>query len=86
MYEKYVKRLIDFILSLVGIIVLSPLLLVLILIGFIFMGGNPFFTQARPGWHEKVFKLVKFRTMDTCKDADGNLLPDEVCLNEHIGA
>ena len=83
MYEKNVKRLIDFILSLVGIIVLSPLLLVVILLGFIFMGGNTFFTQERPGLHEKVFKLVKFRTMDTRKDADGNLLPDEVRLNNY---
>lgn len=83
MYEKFVKRLIDFILALVGIVVLSPLLLVLIILGAIFMGGNPFFTQARPGWHEKVFKLVKFRTMDNRKDADGNLLPDDVRLNKY---
>lgn len=83
MYEKFVKRLIDFILALVGIVVLSPLLLVLIILGAIFMGGNPFFTQARPGWHEKVFKLVKFRTMDNRKDANGNLLPDDVRLNKY---
>ncbi len=83
MYEKFVKRLIDFILALVGIVVLSPLLLILIILGAIFMGGNPFFTQARPGWHEKVFKLVKFRTMDNRKDADGNLLPDDVRLNKY---
>ena len=83
MYEKFVKRLIDFILALVGIVVLSPLLLVLIILGAIFMGGNPFFTQARPGWHEKVFKLVKFRTMDNRKDTNGNLLPDEVRLNKY---
>lgn len=83
MYEKFIKRLIDFVLALVGIVVLSPLLLVLIILGAIFMGGNPFFTQARPGWHEKVFKLVKFRTMDNRKDADGNLLPDDVRLNKY---
>ncbi len=83
MYEKFVKRLIDFVLALIGIVVLSPLLLVLIILGAIFMGGNPFFTQARPGWHEKVFKLVKFRTMDNRKDADGNLLPDDVRLNKY---
>lgn len=83
MYEKFIKRLIDFILALVGIVVLSPLLLVLIILGAIFMGGNPFFTQARPGWHEKVFKLVKFRTMDNRKDANGNLLPDDVRLNKY---
>lgn len=45
------------------------------------MKGNPFFTQERPGWHEKVFKLIKFRTMTNEKDKDGNLLPDEVRLN-----
>ncbi|SFO66813.1 Sugar transferase involved in LPS biosynthesis (colanic, teichoic acid) [Pseudobutyrivibrio sp. JW11] len=83
MYEKFIKRLIDFVLALIGIVVLSPLLLVLIILGAIFMGGNPFFTQARPGWHEKVFKLVKFRTMDNRKDANGNLLPDDVRLNKY---
>ena len=62
---------------------LSPLLLVLIILGAIFMGGSPFFTQDRPGLKEKVFKLVKFRTMDNRKDADGNLLPDEVQLNRY---
>lgn len=83
MYAKYFKRIIDFILALIGIVVLSPLLLVLIILGGIFMGGNPFFTQDRPGLNEKVFKLVKFRTMDNRKDADGNLLPDEVRLNKY---
>lgn len=83
MYEKFVKRLIDFILALVGIVALSPLLVVLIILGAVFMGGNPFFTQKRPGWHEKVFKLVKFRTMDNRKDADGNLLPDDERLNKY---
>ncbi len=47
------------------------------------MRGNPFFTQERPGWHEKIFKLVKFRTMDNRRDADGQLLPDEVRLNKY---
>ncbi len=83
MYGKFFKRLIDFILALIGIIVLSPLLLVLIILGAIFMGGNPFFTQDRPGLNEKVFKLVKFRTMDNRRDANGDLLPDEVRLNRY---
>ena len=83
MYAKYVKRIMDFILSLCAIIVLSPLLLLLTIIGVIKMKGNPFFTQERPGWHEKVFKLIKFRTMTNEKDKDGNLLPDEVRLNEY---
>ena len=56
-YEKYIKRLLDFILSLLAIIVLSPLLLFLTIIGAIIMKGNPFFAQDRPGWHEKVFML-----------------------------
>lgn len=83
MYAKFFKRLIDFILALVGIVVLSPLLLILIILGAIFMGGNPFFTQERPGIHERVFKLVKFRTMDNRRDANGELLPDEVRLNKY---
>ena len=83
MYAKFIKQLIDFILSLLGIIILSPLLLILIILGAIFMGGNPFFTQERPGYHEKIFKLIKFRTMDNRKDANGDLLPDEVRLNKY---
>lgn len=83
MYHKFFKRLIDFVLSVVGAIILSPLLVVLIILGAIFMGGNPFFTQDRPGLHGKVFKLIKFRTMDNRKDANGELLPDEVRLNKY---
>lgn len=83
MYAKYFKRMIDFCLSLIGLIVLSPLLLLLMLLGAVFMGGNPFFTQERPGKDEKIFKLIKFRTMDNRKDKDGNLLPDEVRLNKY---
>lgn len=83
MYAKYFKRIIDFCLSLIGLIVLSPVFLVLIVLGIIFMRGNPFFTQPRPGKDEKIFKLIKFRTMDNRKDKDGNLLPDEVRLNKY---
>lgn len=81
MYHTYIKRLIDFFLSLCALICLSPVLLILIVIGVIAMGGNPFFTQPRPGKDEKIFKLVKFRTMSNAKDKDGNLLPDEKRLN-----
>lgn len=81
MYQKYIKRGLDFILSLVALIVLSPILLVLMLIGAIAMKGNPFFTQPRPGMNEKIFNLIKFRTMSNAKDKDGNLLPDDVRLN-----
>ncbi len=83
MYAKFFKRVIDFCLSLVGIIVLSPVFVIFMILGTVFMRGNPFFTQLRPGKGEKIFKLIKFRTMDNRKDADGNLLPDEVRLNRY---
>ena len=83
MYAHFFKRVIDFILSLLAIIGLSPLLLALTVLGYFKMKGNPFFTQERPGWHEKIFKLVKFRTMTNEKDIDGNLLPDEMRLNDY---
>ena len=78
MYAKCFKRIIDFSLSLIALIILSPLLVVLMILGTVFMRGNPFFTQERPGKNEKVFKLIKFRTMDNRTDKKGNLLPDEV--------
>ena len=77
MYAKVIKRALDFIISLFGIIILSPLFLILIIVGAIKMKGNPFFTQDRPGYKEKIFKLVKFRTMTNEKDEYGNPLPDE---------
>ena len=83
MYAKCFKRVIDFVLSFIGLIVLSPIFLILIVLGAIFMKGNPFFTQQRPGKNEKIFKLIKFRTMDNRKDKDGKLLPDEVRLNKY---
>ena len=83
MYEKYLKRIIDFSLSLMALIVLSPVLLILIVLGMVFMRGNPFFMQERPGKDEKIFKLIKFRTMDNRKNKEGKLLPDEVRLNKY---
>lgn len=77
MYAKCFKRVLDFILSLMALIILSPILLLLTVLGAIKMKGNPFFTQQRPGKGEKIFKLIKFRTMTCEKDKDGNLLPDE---------
>ena len=82
MYAKFLKRLIDFLLSLTALIILSPILLILTVVGAIAMKGNPFFVQKRPGkidksGNEKIFSLIKFRTMTCEKDADGNLLPDE---------
>lgn len=83
MYAKYVKRVLDFVLSFCALVVLSPVLLILIVLGAVFMGGNPFFTQERPGKNEKIFKLIKFRSMDNRKDKDGKLLPDDVRLNKY---
>lgn len=88
MYAKCFKRVIDFTLSLIALIVLSPLLLILAIVGAIAMRGNPFFVQPRPGkkgkdGKEKIFKLIKFRTMSNQKDKNGNLLPDEQRLNKY---
>ena len=83
MYSIFFKRFIDFTLSLLAVIFLSPLLLLLMIVGFIAMSGNPFFTQQRPGKNEKIFKLIKFRTMNNKKDKEGSLLPDEVRLTKY---
>ena len=83
MYAKCFKRVFDFILSLGAIIVLSPILIVLMIVGAVAMGGNPFFTQERPGKHEKIFRLIKFRTMNNKKDKHGKLLPDEKRLTRY---
>lgn len=88
MYAKFFKRFLDFTLSLLALIALSPLLLLLIVVGAIAMRGNPFFVQPRPGkkgkdGQERIFKLVKFRTMDNRKDKDGNYLLDDVRLNRY---
>ena len=83
MYARLFKRFFDFLLSLLALVVLSPVFLLLIVIGAITMKGNPFFTQLRPGKNEKIFRLIKFRTMSNEKDKDGNLLPDDVRLNRY---
>ena len=85
-YARYVKRALDFVISLTALIVLSPILLLLTLLGAWQMRGNPFFIQPRPGkigkdGNEKIFHLIKFRTMTNERDKDGNLLPDEKRLN-----
>ena len=87
-YKPFFKRFWDIVLSGLAIIVLSPILLILSLLGLIFMKGNPFFTQKRPGkkdknGQEQIFKLIKFRTMSNKKDDSGNLLPDEQRLNKY---
>lgn len=83
MYKNTIKRLLDFILSLIALIVLSPIFLILILMGIIEMKGNPFFSQKRPGKNEKIFSLIKFRSMTNEKDKNGVLLPNEKRLNKY---
>lgn len=83
MYQKFFKRLFDFIGALVAIIVLSPLFLVLIIVGAVEMKGNPFFVQPRPGKGEKIFNLIKFRSMTSETDSNGKLLTDEVRLTKY---
>lgn len=88
-YKQFFKRFYDVVLSFVALVVLSPLLLILAVVGAIAMKGNPFFVQKRPGrinkktGKEKIFKLIKFRTMTNEKDENGNLLPDEKRLNKY---
>lgn len=83
MYAGCWKRVIDFLLSLLALVILSPVFLILTILGAIKMKGNPFFTQTRPGKNEKLFKLVKFRTMTNAKDKEGKLLPDEKRLTKY---
>ncbi len=83
MYAKFFKRLLDFTLSLAALLVLSPILLILTVLGAVKMKGNPFFVQPRPGKEEKIFHLIKFRTMTCEKDEAGNLLPDEKRLTRY---
>lgn len=88
MYAKCFKRVIDFTLSLIALVVLSPVLLILTAVGAVTMRGNPFFWQPRPGkkgkdGKERIFMLIKFRTMSNAKDKHGNLLPDEQRLGKY---
>lgn len=76
-YEKYVKRPMDFFLSVVAIIVLSPVFLITAFLVRVNLGSPVIFTQDRPGMRGKIFKLYKFRSMSDRKDKDGNLLPDD---------
>ena len=77
MYAKYIKRVLDFLLALLAVLLLSWLLLILTVLGAIKFRGNPFFTQLRPGRNEKIFKLLKFRSMTNERDENGRFLPDE---------
>lgn len=79
-YAKYLKRVLDFFLSMCVLILLSPLIILLTVIGAFMVKGNPFFIQDRPGLDEKLFKLIKFRTMTDKKDENGESLPDDIRL------
>lgn len=83
LYKSFIKRVLDIICSLLALIIFGWLYLILIILGFVFLGGNPFFVQKRPGKGEKIFKLIKFRSMNNKKDSAGNLLPDEIRLNNY---
>ncbi|MFZ0489637.1 MAG: sugar transferase [Salegentibacter sp.] len=76
MYKNFIKPIIDFSFALIGLLILSPLLLVIIVLLAIANGGKPFFFQSRPGKNGEIFRIVKFRTMTDARDAKGDLLPD----------
>ena len=82
MYKKFIKRFLDFILSLMALIILSPILLIIYILVRIKLGKPAIFKQERPGKNEKIFTLYKFRTMTDEKDKDGKLLPDEKRLTK----
>ncbi len=77
MYKNIIKPFLDFLLAGIGLIILSPVFLLITIILFFLNSGKPFFVQERPGKNEKIFKLIKFKTMTDAKDENGNLLPDE---------
>ena len=82
MYQRYIKRALDFLLALVAIIVLSSIMLIVAILVRTKLGSPVLFKQQRPGKNEKIFNMYKFRTMTDQKDENGNLLPDEVRLTE----
>lgn len=82
MYRKYIKRLLDFLLSLIALIILSPLMLIISILVRVKLGKPIIFKQERPGKNEKIFTLYKFRTMTDEKDENGKLLPDEARLTK----
>ena len=81
MYRHFFKRLFDFVIALIGFIIISPLFLLLwIWLSIANKGAGAFFLQERPGKDERLFKVIKFKTMTDERDSDGNLLPDAVRL------
>ena len=80
MYKNFIKRILDIILSFLALVILSPLLILTAFLIRIKLGAPVFFKQLRPGKNEKIFGILKFRTMTDAKDENGNLLPDEIRL------
>ncbi|WP_307266341.1 sugar transferase [Chryseobacterium sp. W4I1] len=76
MYKVFFKRMIDFLIALIGLVVLSPVFIVVMILLYFANQGKPFFFQARPGLNEKIFNIIKFKTMNDKKDSQGNYLPD----------
>jgi hypothetical protein len=82
MYRTVLKPLFDFIVAFFGLLILSPIFIIVTIALFIANDGKPFFFQARPGKDENIFKIIKFKTMNDKKDTDGNLLPDSERLTK----
>lgn len=76
MYKKHIKRYLDFSIAFFGCIILAPLFVIITMVLYFANDGKPFYFQARPGLQEKIFKIIKFKTMNDKNDVDGNLLPD----------
>jgi lipopolysaccharide/colanic/teichoic acid biosynthesis glycosyltransferase len=76
MYQSFLKRFFDFLLALLGFIIFFPFFLIVLVLLYFTNNGKPFFIQLRPGKNERIFKIIKFKTMNDKKDAEGNLLPD----------
>lgn len=83
MYERYIKRCLDLLLALLALVMLSPFLLAVTLVSAVKLKGNPFFLQVRPGKDERLFKMIKFRSMTNERDENGELLPDEQRLTPY---
>src|SRR5690554_4675924 len=82
MYESFFKHIIDFLLALIGFLILLPVFLIVTILLTLVNNGNPFFFQKRPGKNERIFKVIKFKTMNDKKDKQGNLLPDHLRLTK----
>lgn len=76
MYKFFLKRLFDFLIALIALIILAPVFIIVMILLYFANQGKPFFVQARPGLNEKIFNIIKFKTMNDKKDTNGNYLPD----------